>query len=116
MENILEEITKDLFCLLPKGWNKVVLYSDVEEKHYNIFFYVKTKEGYVQCYNLESLCGTTEAEIDDFVEMLYEKVLGLDENVRSQYTVVINSDLSFLVDYCYEEEFDLIEWKNKYLI
>ena len=39
MENILEEITDELFVLLPKGWEKVVLYSEIEEKHYNIVYY-----------------------------------------------------------------------------
>lgn len=115
MENILEEITDELFVLLPKGWEKVVLYSEIEEKHYNIFFYVKINGEYVQCYNLEALCGTTEMEIDGFAEKMHERIMDLSEKTWTQSTIMINADLTFFIDYSYDEEFNLFEWKSKYL-
>lgn len=117
IENNLTKMSDKLFALLPQQWEQVILLSEIEDQHYSVFFYVKLGGKYIQCYNLESVCGTTEEEIDDFAEVWYNAVLpDRDAENWTYCTAVINADLSFSVDYSYEEEFDLFVWKEKYLI
>ena len=116
VEKYLEKSIAGLYSLLPKGWETVVLHAEIDELHYNIFFYVKHNGTYCQCYNLEKLCGTTEDEIDEFIDNWYEIAL---ENKKKEewksYTVTVKSSGDFEVEYSYDEEFNLDIWKKKFL-
>ena len=117
IENSLNNKFDNLMQLIPAGWEKVILFSQIEKLHYNIFFYVKFKDKYIQCYNLETLCGTTEKEIDEFAEDWYRALIEEKKDEKWVYcTASINADYSFMVDYSYEDDFDLISWKKKYLV
>lgn len=116
VEKYLEKSIGDLFELLPNGWERVVLYSEIDPLHYNIFFYVKYNGSYYQCYNLEKLCNTTGDEVDQFAEKWHEIALKHKKKEEwSAYTVTIENSGKFEVEYAYEDEFDLDSWKAQYL-
>ncbi len=117
VEKYLEQSVDSLYKLLPEDWEKVVLYAEIDEFHYNVFFYVKYNGVYRQCYDLEKLCGTTEQEIDDFADCWYEIAL---RNKKKEdwkaYTLIVKSSGDFEVEYSYEDEFSLDTWKKKFLV
>ena len=67
--------------------------------------------------NLSSICNVTEMEIDSAIEKWYKiAVNNKKEEQWKNYTLTINEEGKFQVDYSYEEEFDLDIWKKKYLV
>lgn len=116
VEKYLNQSVETLYKLLPTGWEKVVLYAEIDTMHYNIFFYVKYNGVYYQCYNLKKLCRTTENEIDEFATKWYEIALRNKEQENwTAYTLTINSSGKFEVEYSYEDDFSISEWKKRYL-
>ena len=117
VEKYIDDSIDILFELLPKGWEKVVLYSELDSMHYNIFFYVKYKSSYIQCYNLEQLCGTTEEEVDLFAENWYEIALKNKKKEKwNAFTITIENSGEFEVEYFYDDVFDLEVWKRQFLV
>ena len=117
VEKYLEDSIGVLFELIPKGWERVVLYSEIDSMHYNVFFYVKYKSSYYQCYSLERLCGTTEDEVDQFTEKWYEIALKYKKREEwKAYTVSVENSGEFEIEYSYDEDFDLDSWKKKFLV
>lgn len=116
VEKYLEKSIDSLYALLPNGWEKVILYAEIDELHYNIFFYVKHGGTYCQCYNLEKLSGTTEEEIDEFAENWYETASRSKKKEEwKAYTITVEPSGKFEVEYSYDDEFDLDAWKKHYL-
>ena len=116
VEKYLNQSIEALYRLLPSGWEKVVLYAEIDTMHYNIFFYVKHNGAYYQCYNLERLCGTKEIEIDDFATNWYEIALkDKEQEDWVAYTLTVNASGEFEVEYSYEGDFSITEWKKRYL-
>lgn len=117
VEEYLNQAFSELSGILPNGWEKVVLYADVEPKHYNIFFYILINKEYVQCYNLDKVCKVSEDEIDDVIETWAKTAT---DNKKSEewknYTVIIDKDGTFKIDYSYEDFDSLEKWKKQYLI
>lgn len=116
VEEYIDKASKYIFEVLPEGWSNLVLYAELDAMHYNIFFYTKVSGKYVQCYNLDNICDVSEEEIDAAIEKWYQIALKnkKDETWKS-YTVNISNSGSFQIDYVYDEEFDLDDWKKEYL-
>lgn len=117
VEKYLEQSVDSLYELLPSGWEKVILYAEIDSMHYNIFFYVEYEGKFYQCYNLETLCNTTEDEVDVFVENWYDIALKYKQKEEwKAYTVTIDASGKFEIDYSYEDDFVLDTWKEHYLV
>ena len=54
-EKIYQEIYDELSKYLVSGWEKLIVYLEYGYASYSFSFYVKTKKGYVKCYDLSSV-------------------------------------------------------------
>ena len=125
-----EIIANKIQAVLPKDWEKTVFYAEVSDDSYEMFYYVfiPDRETPIQCYELPNLFEITEEAIDNIFEELYEPLIEEQQALVTagkapwtNYTLVLNSDGSFKVDY----DFTLLDnlgyeyrnaWKSKYLI
>jgi hypothetical protein len=125
-----EMIAERIQDILPQGWKKVVFYAEVTDDSYEMFYYVFTSESDkpIQCYDLPDLYEIDENQIDAIFEELYEplrkersSLIAEGKEPWSNYTLILNSDSSFKVDYDFTSLEDggyeyRKQWKNKYII
>lgn len=124
-----EIIADKLQGILPQGWNKVVFYAEVTGDSYEMFYYVftsKSKEP-IQCYDLPESYEIEEEKIDEIFDDLFVPLREEQTNLIADgkepwtnYTMVLNSDGSFKVNYDFTSLDDggyeyRKEWKSKYL-
>jgi len=125
-ENEFQLIANELHTVLPTGWTKTVLYAEITENAYEIFYYcfVEGEDISIQCYKLPSLYEITEKQIDvtiDRIAAIIKKAYTETEDKWSVMTFNINSMGKFNVEYDYSDlsegsyEFKKV-WKDKYLI
>lgn len=116
VEKYINEAFASLGDVIPKDWEKIKLHAIINLDYYEIFFYVKCNGEYIQCYDLEDKYQITEDEIDDVFETWYKiSIAEKKEEEWQDYTVSIESNGKFAVDYNYDNDFDLFIWKDKYL-
>ena len=120
-EKIYQGIYDELSKYLIFGWEKLVIYLEYGNASYSFSFYVKTKEGYVKCYDLpdvsEKALGASFKKIDKMVSKERNKD---KDALWSNMTMIVTEagDMHADLDYT-----DLSEgtyqfkkaWKNKYL-
>ena len=117
VEKYVNESIESLYSLLPSGWEKVVLYAEIDKMHYNIFFYVKHNGTYYQCYSLDKLCDTSEDEVDEFSEKWYEIALEYKKKEEwKAYTLSVDKSGNFEIEYSYDVDFNLDDWKSRFLL
>lgn len=117
VEEYIDKAVDCLFEVLPDKWERIVLFAEFDERHYNIFFYLRVDGKYYQCYGLDKICRVSEKDIDKVTEEWYK--LGMkhkNDETWKYYTVIIDENSKFKVDYVYEDNFDLDNWKHKYLV
>lgn len=120
-EKVYQYIFDELSKYLTAGWEKLVVYLEYGNASYSYSFYVKSKEGYVKCYDLadvieEDLMSTFE-KIDEFI--LKER--GEEGDLWSNMTMIVDCFGRMHADFDYT---DLSkgnyqykkEWKKKYLV
>lgn len=120
-EKIYQGIYDELSKYLASGWEKLVVYLEYGNASYSFSFYVKTKEGYVKCYDLpdvsEKVLDSSFKKIDKLVSK--ERNKDKDE-LWSNMTMIVTTSGDMHADLDYT---DLSEgtyqfkkdWKKKYL-
>lgn len=119
--DIYNEIATNVEALLPKGWQNLVLYSQITKSSYEFFFYVKVNNNYIQCFDLEGLNGITRKQLREAFKQL-NTIIKPDYEEKHWYVMTYNLDSSgkFKVDYEYtdfsEKSVEYKElWKVKYI-
>lgn len=118
MTEIFDKIADSVISLLPSEWQRVCLYANVRVDSYEIFFFVKINNEYVQCYQLPQKYSVSEEEIDSTFEMLYDLILSKKDNEAwAAFTLTFDRSGEFAVDYDYDgKSLDRISWLNSYLV
>ena len=69
------KIAENLIMILPNDWEKVVLYTQINNDAYELFFHVKVDGNFYQCYNLDKVFGITNDQINETFNELYNLML-----------------------------------------
>ena len=121
--NSLENIVELLDSVLPSNSIKTVMFCEVEQKAYEIFYYSFFRDGTCkQCYDLASENVIEESMLDNVFERIAEYVRELEEydsNVRNVVTIMIEGINEITCLKKYDKSIGLYsikkEWKDKYL-
>jgi hypothetical protein len=110
---IMELITP----LLPIGWKKVVLFNQIEENSYEIFFYVQINNKYVNCYDLEKTYNITRKELRSVFSKIFKLLRPFQSKDKwSTCTFSVSSSGKFNMDYNFDEIPEtILEYKEKWL-
>lgn len=121
METIYQQIINIMVEVLPQYWQKFNLYAQITPNSYEIFFFVKIGENYINCFNLDKEYGISRKQVRVVSRSIYDILLS-DQTEKKWFcmTTIIANDGSFHVDYDYqnhsENTFAYKEaWKAKYL-
>ena len=116
------EIAETLKSILPSNWEKVVLFGQIEESSYELFFYVKIENKYVQCFELEKTHEITRKDL----RSIFKKLFNIFKPYQAQdkwtvCTFILSSRGKFSIKYDYEDLSDNLlkykeDWKKKYLV
>lgn len=122
METIYSKVGSTLFNVLPDRWEKAILYAQMTESSYELFYYAKVNGEFVNNFDLEKEgLGIDRQEVRKCFREIYEILLP-DYRKKQWYamTYILSKTGSFSVDYEYtdysEESFAYKElWKEKYI-
>lgn len=122
METVYSKVGLTLFNVLPKGWEKAILYAQITESSYELFYYAKVNGEFVNNFDLEKKgLGVDRQEVRKHFREIYEILLP-DYKKKQWYamTFILLKTGEFSVDYEYtdysEESFEYKKlWKEKYL-
>lgn len=111
-----------LLPVLPKDWQNVCLYAQINEMSYEFFFYVKINNVYTQCFDLEKSYGISRKEFREAFKAMY-KVLLPEQKEKKWFamTFLLSCDGKFSAEYEYEDysentlEYKEL-WKKKFLV
>jgi len=122
METLYQNLVNEIADLLPQNWGRVVMYSQITQNSYEIFFYVKKGEGYISVYNLEEETSLSKRDIRAAFKKIYELLLP-DQIEKNWFcmTFILTKEGFFKVEYDYEDHSTNTlsyksQWKSKYLI
>ena len=116
------KIAENLIMVLPNDWENVVLYTQINNDAYELFFHVKVDGNFYQCYNLDKVFGITNDQINETFNELYKLMLpDWKDKVWFVCTFILNKNGEFIVDYEYTDYSESTlkykkDWKNKYLL
>ena len=113
-EDKLSDIAKCLINYLPSAWIKVIFHGEFDKTHYAFYYYVKTKDKYTQCFNMEAM-GISRDDVRKCFSEIYDMCKDIDKEWNS-FDLTINNDGKFKAEYNYDNDLQLDEWKSKYLI
>lgn len=122
-EDIYQNMAERLEEVLPDDWENVILYGEYGTASYSMDCYIDCGDGkFTQCFEMESVSEDKVLEaFSDINAMIRKERDAQDEKDRwSNFTMQINKDGEFKVDYDYT---DLSEsayvheavWKYRYL-
>ena len=122
METIYSKVGSTLFNVLPDRWEKAILYAQMTESSYELFYYAKVNGEFVNNFDLgkEGL-GIDRQEVRKCFREIYEILLpDYRENQWYAMTFILSKTGEFTVDYEYtdysENSFEYKKlWKEKYL-
>ena len=122
METIYSKVGLTLFNVLPNGWEKAILYAQITESSYELFYYAKVNGEFVNNFDLEKEgLGVDRQEVRKYFREIYEILLP-DYRKKQWYamTFILSKTGSFSVDYEYtdysEDTFSYKKiWKEKYI-
>lgn len=122
METIYSKVGLTLFNVLPNGWEKAILYAQITENSYELFYYAKVNSEYINNFDLEKEgLGVDRQEVRKHFREIYEILLpNYRENQWYAMTFILSKTGEFTVDYEYtdysENSFEYKRlWKEKYL-
>lgn len=122
METIYSKVGLTLFNVLPNGWEKAILYAQITENSYELFYYAKVNGEYINNFDLEKEgLGFDRQEVRKHFREIYEILLpNYRENQWYAMTFILSKTGEFTVDYEYtdysENSFEYKKlWKEKYL-
>ena len=122
METIYSKVGLTLFNVLPNGWEKAILYAQITESSYELFYYAKVNGEFVINFDLEKEgLGVDRQEVRKCFREIYEILLpNYRENQWYAMTFILSKTGEFTVDYEYtdysENSFEYKKlWKEKYL-
>lgn len=122
METIYSKVGLTLFNVLPNGWEKAILYAQITENSYELFYYAKVNGEYINNFDLEKEgLGVDRQEVRKHFREIYEILLpNYRENQWYAMTFILSKTGEFTVDYEYtdysENSFEYKKlWKEKYL-
>lgn len=130
---MLERYAGNMFDVLkpflPDGWDRLVLFGQMENRTYDFTFYVRQGEGarYRQCFDMAREGQYPRAELLKAFSRLYDlcrkakKELAEQEpGVRAwtRFILVLNSEGRFTIDYEYGDmQLGVPQaWKDRYLV
>ena len=120
-EKIYQGIYDELSKYLASGWEKLIVYLEYGNASYSFSFYVKTKEGYVKCFDIPNISEKALDASFKKIDKLVSKERTKDKKTLwSNMTMVVTSKGDMHADLDYT---DLSEgtykfkkaWKTKYL-
>lgn len=115
------KIANLLVQLQPVDWKKIVLYAQITRNSYELFFYTKIGNKYVQSFDFEQKYGITRKELRDCFKKIYEEILpDYIENKWYACTFILNNNGQFTTEYEYNDfSEDFLHykeiWKDKYI-
>lgn len=122
METIYSKVGLTLFNVLPNGWEKAILYAQITENSYELFYYAKVNGEYINNFDLEKEgLGVDRQEVRKHFREIYEILLpNYRENQWYAMTFILSKTGEFTVDYEYtdysEDTFSYKKiWKEKYI-
>lgn len=122
METIYSKVGLTLFNVLPNGWEKAILYAQITENSYELFYYAKVNGEYINNFDLEKEgLGVDRQEVRKRFREIYEILLpNYRENQWYAMTFILSKTGEFTVDYEYtdysEDTFSYKKiWKEKYI-
>ena len=122
METVYSKVGLTLFNVLPNGWDKAILYAQITESSYELFYYAKVNGEFVINFDLEKEgLGVDRQEVRKCFREIYEILLpNYRENQWYAMTFILSKTGEFTVDYEYtdysENSFEYKKlWKEKYL-
>lgn len=113
-ENKLTDIMNCLIDYLPNEWTKVILHGEFDKTHYTFYYYTKIGNEYKQCFNMEAT-GISRDDVRKCFAAIYDICKDTDKEWNS-FDLTINNDGKFSIEYNFDHELQLDEWKSKYLI
>lgn len=124
-ENISKEIAAELQAIIPADWKKIILYAEMTETSYEIFYYCFVRDSLepIQCYDLPKSYDITEEKIDAGIEriaIIIKDEYNLTLDKWSIFTFILKENGNFKIDFDYTDLTDgsydfKKEWKVKYL-
>ena len=122
METIFSKVGLTLINVLPKGWEKALLFAQITESSYELFYYVKVNGKYFKNFELENTeYGISRKEVRECFRSIYDILLP-DYREKKWYamTYILSKSGEFTADYEYtdysEESIAYKDcWKEKYL-
>ena len=120
-KKIYQDIYDELGRYLVPGWEKLIVYLEYGNASYSFAFYIKTKDGYVKCYDLQDV---TDKELDESFKKI-DKIVSEERKkdltaLWSNMTMIVTSTGDMHTDFNYtylSEGTDQYKktWKEKYL-
>ena len=101
-EKIYQGIYDELRKYLASGWEKLIVYIEYGNASYSFSFYVKTKEGYVKCYDLPNVSEKALDASFKRIDKLVSKERNKDKDALwSNMTMIVTSsgDMHADLDY-----------------
>ena len=122
METIFSKVGLSLTNVLPKDWEKALLFAQITDGSYELFYYAKVKGAYYSNFDLEKTeCGISRKEVRECFRNIYGILLP-DYHEKGWYamTYILSKSGEFTVDYEYtdysEDSLSYKKiWKEKYL-
>lgn len=122
METIFSKIGSALVNVLPKGWEKALLFAQVTDSSYELFYYAKLDGAYYSNFDLEKTeCGISRKEVRECFRNIYDAILP-DHFEKKWYamTFILSKSGKFTVEYEYtdysEDSLSYKKiWKEQYL-
>lgn len=113
LESKLNKVADLLTEVLPENWEKVIFHGDFDDTYYDFYYYVKINNKYIQCFNLD-MYGIDKESVQSCFEKIFKICSGI-KKTWSSFDLAIDNEGSFKIDYNYENELTIDEWKEKYL-
>lgn len=122
METIFSKVGAALVNVLPKDWEKVLLFSQITDGSFELFYYVKLYGKYYRNFDIEnSEFGISRKEVCDCFRHIYTILLP-DYHEKGWYamTFILSKSGEFTVEYEYtdysEDSLSYKKiWKEKYI-
>ena len=122
METIFSKVGLTLVGVLPKDWERALLFAQITDGSYELFYYVKVKGAYYSNFDLEKTeFDISRKEVRECFKSIYDTLLP-DYHEKGWYamTYILSKSGEFTVDYEYtdysEDSLSYKKiWKEKYL-
>lgn len=130
MEQLFQKIASKIYEIIPEDWDKVYLFSQVNEHASEVYFYYypKGKSKPIYLFDIIELFEYEEKEFDqlrydlvNYFEELWQEFRNNGQEEWTNLTLILESTGKFKVDYDYTDLSDVDDyeqqliWEYKYL-